>query len=79
MTKELIDLSQVGMIYEAASGPVEALAGISLEVGMGEFVFVAHHFRRQRAFVILIVHRQVVDTHEFCVEFTGAELGQCMS
>jgi NitT/TauT family transport system ATP-binding protein len=34
----LIDLSQVGMIYEAASGPVEALAGISLKVGMGEFV-----------------------------------------
>src|SRR5476649_2686033 len=26
------------MIYEAASGPVEALTGISLSVGMGEFV-----------------------------------------
>ena len=38
MAGELIDLSQVGMIYEAASGPVEALAGISLKVGMGEFV-----------------------------------------
>ncbi len=38
MSKKLIDLSQVGMIYEAASGPVEALAGISLAVGMGEFV-----------------------------------------
>ena len=38
MAKELIDLSGVGMIYEAASGPVEALAGISLKVGMGEFV-----------------------------------------
>ena len=38
MTQELIDLSKVGMIYEAASGPVEALAGISLCVGMGEFV-----------------------------------------
>jgi len=36
--KTLIDLSGVGMTYEAASGPVEALAGISLEVGAGEFV-----------------------------------------
>jgi NitT/TauT family transport system ATP-binding protein len=35
---QLIDLSGVGMIYQAASGPVEALAGISLAVGMGEFV-----------------------------------------
>jgi NitT/TauT family transport system ATP-binding protein len=34
----LIDLSGVGMTYEAASGPVEALAGISLKVGAGEFV-----------------------------------------
>jgi len=38
VTGQLIDLSGVGMIYEAASGPVEALAGISLEVGTGEFV-----------------------------------------
>ena len=35
---ELIDLDRVGMTYEAASGPVEALAGISLSVGAGEFV-----------------------------------------
>jgi NitT/TauT family transport system ATP-binding protein len=35
---QLIDLSRVGMIYQAASGPVEAIAGISLSVGMGEFV-----------------------------------------
>jgi len=38
VNKELIDLEQVGMIYQAASGPVEALAGISLKVGSGEFV-----------------------------------------
>jgi NitT/TauT family transport system ATP-binding protein len=38
VTKTLIDLDQVGMTYEAASGPVEALAGISLGVGAGEFV-----------------------------------------
>ncbi len=38
MTRTLIDLSGVGMTYEAASGPVEALAGISLKVGAGEFV-----------------------------------------
>ncbi len=35
---ELIGLDRVGMTYEAASGPVEALAGISLSVGAGEFV-----------------------------------------
>ena len=34
----MIDLSGVGMTYQAASGPVEALAGISLNVGAGEFV-----------------------------------------
>ena len=38
MTNRLIDLDKVGMIYEAASGPVEALAGISLSVEAGEFV-----------------------------------------
>jgi NitT/TauT family transport system ATP-binding protein len=38
VTKRLIDLDKVGMIYEAASGPVEALAGISLSVEAGEFV-----------------------------------------
>jgi NitT/TauT family transport system ATP-binding protein len=35
---ELIGLDRVGMTYQAASGPVEALAGISLSVGAGEFV-----------------------------------------
>ena len=34
----MIHLDRVGMTYEAASGPVEALAGISLSVGAGEFV-----------------------------------------
>jgi len=34
----LIDLAGVGMTYQAASGPVEALAGISLAVGAGAFV-----------------------------------------
>src|SRR5258707_10300820 len=38
VSQELIGLDQVGMTYEAASGPVEALAGISLSVGAGEFV-----------------------------------------
>jgi NitT/TauT family transport system ATP-binding protein len=38
VAKDLIDLQKVGMIYEAASGPVEALAGISLKVAAGEFV-----------------------------------------
>jgi NitT/TauT family transport system ATP-binding protein len=38
VSESLIDLSGVGMTYEAASGPVEALAAISLSVGAGEFV-----------------------------------------
>ena len=38
MAKPLIALSGVGMTYQAASGPVEALAGISLSVEAGEFV-----------------------------------------
>ena len=38
MAKGLIDLDQVGMTYQAASGPVEALAGISASIGAGEFV-----------------------------------------
>jgi NitT/TauT family transport system ATP-binding protein len=38
VNRELIDLDKVGMTYEAASGPVEALADISLKVGSGEFV-----------------------------------------
>ena len=38
MTKTLIDLDKVGMTYEAASGPVEALAGITSAIGAGEFV-----------------------------------------
>ncbi len=38
MNREQIGLDRVGMTYEAASGPVEALAGISLSVGAGEFV-----------------------------------------
>jgi NitT/TauT family transport system ATP-binding protein len=38
VTSALIDLDEVGMTYQAASGPVEALAAISLKVGAGEFV-----------------------------------------
>src|SRR5882724_4485618 len=38
VARNLIDLAEVGMTYQAASGPIEALAGISLSVGAGEFV-----------------------------------------
>jgi NitT/TauT family transport system ATP-binding protein len=38
VNRELIGLDRVGMTYQAASGPVEALAGITLQVGAGEFV-----------------------------------------
>jgi NitT/TauT family transport system ATP-binding protein len=38
VTNGLIELDKLGMTYQAASGPVEALAGISLSVAGGEFV-----------------------------------------
>ncbi|HEX2890807.1 ABC transporter ATP-binding protein [Vineibacter terrae] len=38
MSNELIDLDGLGMTYAAESGPVEALSGIDLKVGRGEFV-----------------------------------------
>jgi NitT/TauT family transport system ATP-binding protein len=38
VAQELIGLDRVGMTYQAASGPVEALAGITLRVAAGEFV-----------------------------------------
>lgn len=34
----LIEIEDVGMVYEAESGPVEALQGITLSVAEGEFV-----------------------------------------
>ena len=36
--KPLIEIDDVGMVYATDSGPVEALRGISLEIGDGEFV-----------------------------------------
>ena len=37
-TRPLIEIDDVGMVYPAESGPVEALRGISLAIGDGEFV-----------------------------------------
>ena len=36
--KNIIELDQVGMVYETGSGPVEALRDINLAVGEGEFI-----------------------------------------
>ena len=36
--RPLIEIDDVGMVYQAESGPVEALRGISLAIGAGEFV-----------------------------------------
>lgn len=38
MTKKMIELDRVGMVYETVSGSVEALLGIDLSVGEGEFI-----------------------------------------
>ena len=45
-------------------------------VGLGDLVLEAHHLGRKVAFVVLVVERQIVDAHEFGVEFPGAELDQ---
>ena len=45
-------------------------------VGLFDLVLEAHHLGRQIAFVVLVVQRQIVDAHEFGVEFAGAELDQ---
>jgi len=38
LSDQVIQLDRVGMIYEAASGPVEALSDITLSVNRGEFI-----------------------------------------
>src|SRR5207302_5420896 len=38
--RPLIEIHDVGMVYAADSGPVEALRGISLRIGDGEFVVI---------------------------------------
>jgi hypothetical protein len=45
-------------------------------VGARQLVFEAHDFRRQAAFVVLVVHRQVVDAGEGRVELAGAKPDQ---
>src|ERR1700677_2510164 len=42
-------------------------------VGARDLSLEAHDFRRQVAFVILVVQRQIVDAYEMRVEFAGAE------
>ena len=44
-------------------------------VGLRELVLEAHHLGREVALVVLVVHRQVVDTDEFRLELAGGELG----
>ena len=47
-------------------------------VGLRDFVLEARHFGREVGFVVLVVHGQVVDAHDFGIEFAGAELGECL-
>jgi len=48
-------------------------------VGLLDLVLEARHFGRQRALVILIVHRQIVDADDLGVEFSCSELDQGLS
>jgi hypothetical protein len=45
-------------------------------IGLGEFVLEAHDFGHEVVFVVLVVHRQIVDADEFRLELAGGELGQ---
>ena len=45
-------------------------------VRLGDLVLVAHHLGREVAFVVLVIERQIVNAHDFGVEFAGAELDQ---
>ena len=45
-------------------------------VGAAKFGLEASDRRRHRVFVVLVVHRQVVDLDEFGLEGVGAEFGQ---
>jgi hypothetical protein len=45
-------------------------------VGARYFIFEAHDLRWQIAFVVLVIHRQIVDARESTVEFAGAEPDQ---
>ena len=42
-------------------------------VGARDLVFEARHFRRQIAFVVLVVHWQIIDANEDRLEFAGAK------
>ena len=42
-------------------------------VGARDLVFEARHFRRQIAFVVLVVHWQIIDAGEDRLEFAGAK------
>ena len=45
-------------------------------VGAPDLVLEARHLGTVIGFVILVVHRQIVDAHKIRVEFIGAELGE---
>jgi hypothetical protein len=48
-------------------------------VGLRDLVLKAHNLGRQDAFIILGVHRQVVDARECRFEFAGAEPHESLS
>ncbi len=43
-------------------------------IGARDLVLEARHFGRQVAFVILVVHWQIVDAHEFGIELSAPSL-----
>jgi hypothetical protein len=48
-------------------------------VGLRDLVLKAHHLGRQMTFIVLVVHRQVIDARECRFEFAGAEPHQRLS
>ena len=67
---------QYGVLEGRGNGAVMFRGDNQHAVGARQFVFEAHHFGRQVTFIVLVVHRQVVDAGEARGEPAGAKPDQ---
>ena len=66
------------MAFFSTVGIERSCSGVTIEHAVGAAISSLKRadLGRQVGFVVLVVHRQVVDAHEFGVELAGAELDQ---
>ena len=62
-----------GVFQDRGNGAIMLRRQYQHAVGLREFAFETDHFGREVAFIVLVVHRQVVDPHELRIEGVGAE------